>query len=178
MKTVVYALVAVYLAVIAATAVVHGAHLVEPVEGYRLSIFWMNTETLQNRLDALVRAGRVPEAMTYAGANAASWALMALLAVFGAARPFLGPSAPVAHIRSSAVVLGGLASLVLLAAWSRPLLDAASEIPSASNALSSMPAYWLFGMAASAAIIASHISFLAHDAALWVQTRLSPRPAL
>jgi len=89
-----------------------------------------------------------------------------------ALRAVVGPSVPLANIRSSAVVLGGLAGLVLLAAVAQPLLDEASRIPSASTTFSSMPAYWLFGMALSAAIVAAHLSLLAHDIALLARRRL------
>lgn len=162
----------IYLAAAALAAATTGHGLIEPVPGYRLSIFWMSPETLEARIDALVGAGRIFEAQVYAGTHAVSWAIILTLSLVGLVRPFLGPAVPLANIRSTAVVLGGLAGLVLLAAWTRPLLDEASRIPSMSTTLSSMPAYWLFGMALSAAIVSAHLSLLMHDIALWAKRRL------
>lgn len=173
MKRLIVTFCGIYLAAIAMASLTTGWGLAEPVPAYRLSILWMSPETLAARLDALIAAGRIFEAEIYAGAHAVSWAIMLTLVMVGTIRPFLGPSEPIANLRSSAVVLGGLAGLVLLAHWSRPLLDEASRIPSASTTFSSMPGYWLFGMAVSAAITGAHLSMLAHDATLWVRARLS-----
>lgn len=161
----------IYLAAVALAAATTGHGLVEPVPGYRLSIFWMAPDTLQARIDALVASGRVFEAEVYAGTHAVSWAVILALVAVGALRPFLGPSVPLANTRSAAIVLGGLAGLVLLAAWTRPLLDEAGRIPSPSTTLSAMPGYWLFGMGLSAAVVAAHLSLIAHDAALWARRR-------
>jgi hypothetical protein len=171
MRRLVMTFCGIYLAAIALAAATTGYGLIEPVPGYRLSIFWMSPETLEARIDALVAAGRVFEAQVYAGSHAVSWAVILTLVLVGALRAFLGPSMPLANMRSTAVVLGGLAGLVLLAAWTRPLLDEASRIPSASTTFSSLPAYWLFGMALSAAIVAGHLSLLMHDIALWAKRR-------
>ncbi|MFX6218374.1 hypothetical protein ABTF55_21480, partial [Acinetobacter baumannii] len=77
-----------------------------------------------------------------------------------------------------AVVLGGLTGLLLLAHVSRPILDMASQMPSASTTLSSMPAYWLLGMALSVAVTGSHLSLIAHDIVLWGLNRWrGPQPA-
>ncbi|QCK88290.1 hypothetical protein E8L99_22270 [Phreatobacter aquaticus] len=173
MRRLIVTFCAIYLAAVALASATTGWGLIEAVPGYRLSILWMSPETLAARLDAFVGAGRIFEAEVYAGAHAVSWAIMLTLVLVGTIRPFLGPSEPIANMRSSAVVLGGLAGLVLLAHWSRPLLDEASRIPSASTTLSSMPAYWLVGMAVSAAITGAHLSMLAHDAVLWARARYS-----
>ncbi|MBL8567891.1 MAG: hypothetical protein JNK84_02290 [Phreatobacter sp.] len=172
MRRLVMTFCGIYLAAAALAAATTGHGLIEPVPGYRLSIFWMSPDTLEARIDALVAAGRIFEAQVYAGTHAVSWAVILTLVLVGALRAFIGPSVPLANIRSSAVVLGGLAGLVLLAAVAQPLLDEASRIPSASTTFSSMPAYWLFGMALSAAIVAAHLSLLAHDIALLARRRL------
>lgn len=54
----------------------------------------------------------------------------------------------------------------------QPILDQASRIPAPTNALSSMPGYWLAGMAVSAAITGGHLSLIVHDLALMVKRRL------
>jgi hypothetical protein len=161
----------IYAAAATLAAATTGYGLIEPVANYRLSIFWMSPETLETRIDALVSAGRIFEAQIYAGTHAVSWAVILTLTLLGALRPLLGPSVPLANIRSTAIVLGGLAGLVFLAAWTRPLLDEASRIPSASTMLSSLPAYWLLGMILSAAVTAGHLSLLAHDITLWAKRR-------
>ena len=171
MRRLVITFCGIYLAAAALAAATTGYGLIEPAPAYRLSIFWMSPDTLIARIDALVAAGRIFEAQVYAGTHAVSWAVILTLLIVGFVRPLLGPSVPLANIRSTAIVLGGIAGLVLLSVWAQPLLDAASRIPSASNTLSSMPAYWLFGMTVSAAVTAAHLSLLAHDIALWAKRR-------
>lgn len=167
MKRLIVTFCGIYLAAVALAAATTGHGLIEAVPGYRLSILWMARETLEARLDALAHAGRPFEAMVYAGAHVASWAVLCTLVVIGLIRPLVGPSRPLANIRSSAVVLGGLAGLLLLAHVARPILDMASQMPSTSTTLSSMPAYWLLGMALSVVVTGSHLSLIAHDIVLW-----------
>ncbi|MBN8944264.1 MAG: hypothetical protein J0H01_32455 [Rhizobiales bacterium] len=178
MKRLIVTFCGIYLAAVALAAAATGHGLIEPVPGYRLSILWMARETLEARLDALAGAGRPFEAMVYAGAHVASWAMLCSLVVIGLVRPLVGPSRRLANIRSSAVVLGGLTGLMLLAHVTRPILDMASQIPSTSTALSSMPAYWLIGMALSVAVTGSHLSLVAHDIVLWGVARWrGPQPS-
>jgi hypothetical protein len=178
MRRLVMTFCGIYLAAFALAAATTGHGLIDPVPNYRLSIFWMTPETLEARIDALLAVGRIFEAQVYAGAHAVSWAVILTLAFVGALRALLAPSAPLANIRSTAIVLGGLAGLLLLAALTRPIMDEASRIPSMSTTLSSMPAYWLFGMGLSAAIVAAHLSLLMHDIALWAKRRwIASEPA-
>lgn len=172
MKRLVVTFCAIYVAAIALAAATTGWALVDPVPGYRLAVFWMSGATLDMRVDALVDAGRIFEAQLYAGCHAVSWAVILTLAAVGAVRPFVGPSRPLANVRTSAIIFGGLAFLTLLAIWTQPILDQASRIPSPTNALSSMPGYWILGMAVSAAITAGHLSLITHDLALIVRKRL------
>lgn len=161
----------IYLAAAALAAATTGHGLVDPVPGYRLSLLWMSPETLAARVDALGAAGRIFEAQIYAGLHAVSWAVVLALSLMGVVRPLIAPSVPLANIRSAAIVLGGLAGLILLSAVARPLLDQASRIPSASTTLSSMPGYWLFGMTLSAAVVATHLSLVFHDLTLAARRR-------
>ena len=103
--------------------------------------------------------------------HAASWAVILTLVLVGALRPLVGPSVPLANLRSTAIVMGGLAGLILLSVLAQPILDEASRIPSPSTALSSMPGYWIFGMALSAAITAGHLSLFVHDLVLVAKRR-------
>lgn len=167
MKRLVVILCAVYLAIVTAAATLAGHGLIEPVPHYRLAILWMAPETLASRLDALAAAGRVFEARLYGFAHGLSWLLVLGLAALGLGRPFFGPSRPLAPVRSSAIVLGGLAGLVLLNHVARPILDLAGQVPSSSMTLSAMPGYWLLGMALSAAVTGGHLALIAHDIALW-----------
>lgn len=172
MKRLVITFCAIYVAAIALAAATTGWALVEPVPDYRLAVFWMSGATLDMRIESLVGAGRVFEAQVYAGCHAVSWAIIMTLALVGAIRPFTGPSRPLANIRTSAIIFGGLAGLALLSIWTQPILDQASRIPSPTNAMSSMPGYWLLGMAVSAAITAGHLSLIVHDLALIAKKRL------
>ncbi|QCI63428.1 hypothetical protein [Phreatobacter stygius] len=171
MKRLIVTFCGIYLVAVALAAATTGHGLIEPVPGYRLAILWMAPETLEARLDALIGARRSFEAMVYAGTHALSWAVIGTLVLIGLIRPLLGPSRPLANTRASAVVLGGLAGLLLLAHVAQPILDEASRIPSASTMLSSLPAYWLAGMALSAAITGSHLSLIVHDIVLWCLAR-------
>lgn len=172
MKRLVVTFCAIYVAAIALASATTGWALVEPVPHYRLAVFWMSGATLDMRVNALVDAGRIFEAQVYAGSHAVSWAVILTLALIGAIRPFVGPSRPLANMRTSAIIFGGLALLALLATWMQPILDQASRIPAPTNALSSMPGYWLAGMAVSAAITGGHLSLIVHDLALMVKRRL------
>ncbi|CEJ14157.1 hypothetical protein BN1110_04485 [bacterium YEK0313] len=167
MKRLVVILCALYLATVVGAAMLTGHGLIEPVPRYRLAILWMAPETLAVRLDALAAAGRDFEARVYGFAHDLSWLLVAVLVLVGLGRPFFGPSRPLAPVRSSAIVLGGLAGLVLLNHWARPILDLAGQVPSASTTFSAMPAYWLLGMALSAAVTGGHLALVAHDVVLW-----------
>lgn len=172
MRRLVITLCGIYLAAAALAAATTGHGLIEPVPHYRMSVFWMMPETLQQRLDALVHARRIFEAEIYAGSHAVAWGVIMTLVFIGALRPLLGPSRPLANIRTAAIVLGGAAGLMLLTTWTRPLMEAASQIPSASTALSSMPGYWLLGMAISAAVLGANLSLVTHDMVLFARRRL------
>ena len=170
-KRLVVILCALYLAAVVGAAMLTGHGLIEPVPRYRLAILWMAPETLAARLDALAAAGRGFEARIYGFVHGLSWLLVAVLVLVGLVRPFFGPSRPLAPVRSSAIVLGGLAGLVLLNHWARPILDLAGQVPSASATFSAMPAYWLLGMALSAAVTGGHLALVAHDVVLWCRGR-------
>lgn len=172
MRRLIITVCGVYLAAAALAAATTGHGLIEPVPNYTLSIFWMAPETVQSRIGALVSAHRIFEAEIYAGSHAVAWGVILTLAFIGILRPLIGPSRPLANTRSAAIVLGGVAGLLLLAGWARPLMEAASRVPSASTLLSSMPGYWLFGMAVSAAILAAHLSLVLHDMVLAARRRL------
>ncbi|WP_439575730.1 hypothetical protein [Phreatobacter sp.] len=178
MKRLVITFCAIYVAAVALAAATTGWALIEPVPGYRLGVFWMSGATLEMRIGALVDAGRIFEAQVYAGCHAVSWAVILTLALVGAIRPFIGPSRPLANIRTSAIIFGGLAGLSLLSIWMQPILDQASRIPSSTNDLSSMPGYWIVGMAVSAAITSGHLSLIVHDLALIARKRLFGEDAL
>jgi len=171
MRRIVITFCGIYLAAATLAAAMTGYGLIDPVPGYRLSLFWMSPDTLAARVDALLGAQRVFEAQVYAGMHAVSWAVILTLALLGALRPLVGPSVPLANLRSTAIVMGGLAGLIVLSVLAQPILDEAARIPSPTNALSSMPGYWLFGMALSAAITAGHLSLFFHDLALAARRR-------
>ena len=171
MRRLVITFCGIYLAAAGLAALTTGWGLIEPVPHYRLAIFWMSPDTLAARVDVLLAADRVFEAQVYAGMHAVSWAVVLTLVLVGALRPLLGPSVPLANIRSTAIVMAGVAGLVVLSVLAQPLLDQASRIPTPTNALSSMPGYWLFGMALSAAITAGHLSLFAHDVMLAAKRR-------
>jgi hypothetical protein len=171
MRRIVITFCGIYLAAATLAAATTGFGLIEAVPAYRLSLFWMSPDTLAARVDALLAAQRIFEAQVYAGMHAASWAVILTLVLVGAIRPLVGPSVPLANLRSTAIVMGGLAGLVLLSVLAQPILDEASRIPSPSTALSSMPGYWIFGMALSAAITAGHLSLFVHDLVLVAKRR-------
>jgi hypothetical protein len=170
-KRLVVTFCAIYCATVALAAATMGHALVEPVPGYRLSVFWMAPETLDARVNALLAAGRSFEAMVYAGAHTASCGVLGALALIGLIRPFLGPSRPVANWRATTVILGGFAGLAILSYATRPLLDLAGQIPSAMPGFAAMPAYWLFGMVLSVAVTGGHLSLAVHDLVLWLAAR-------
>ena len=171
MRRLVITFCGIYLAAAALAAATTGWALIEPVPGYRLSLFWMSPDTLEARIDSLVAAHRIFEAQVYAGLHAVSWATVLSLTLVGALRALVGPSEPLANIRSTAIVMGCLAGLIVLSWLAQPILDQASRIPSPTTALSSMPGYWIFGMALSAAITAGHLSLFVHDMVLAAKKR-------
>jgi hypothetical protein len=177
MRRLVITFCGIYLAAAALAAALTGWGLIEAVPGYRLSVFWMSAATLDARLDALIAAHRIFEAEVYAGLHAVSWATILALTLVGALRALIGPSEPLANIRSTAIVMGGIAGLVVLSWVAQPILDQASRIPSPSTTLSSLPGYWILGMALSTAITAGHLSLLAHDMVLAAKRRWTgPEP--
>ncbi|MEI8144221.1 MAG: hypothetical protein WCH83_02040 [Alphaproteobacteria bacterium] len=155
-------------------ALTTGWALIEAVPGYRLGVLWLLPETLDMRLSALIDVNRVSEAIVYQSVHVAGAALIAAMTCVGIIRPLLAPSEPIAHFRSTTIVLGGTAVLIPLAIWSRPIMEIASTIPSPTNTLSSMPAYWYLGLILSAAIIATHMGLVAHDVSHWLRTRFGP----
>lgn len=170
-KRVIVILVGTYLVAIAGLAATTGEGLISPVANYRLSILWLSEATLANRMDALFASSRLFEADIYEGMHLLSVATIWSLGVIGLARPWLAPSEPIASIRSSAVVFGSIGLLFVLAHVTRPILDQASQIPSVTNTLSAMPAYWIFGLAVSAAILGAHLCMVAHDLSLAARQR-------
>lgn len=163
-----------FLAVlIAATTTGHG--LVEPVGGYRLSVFWLSLETLDARVGALFANARVHEALVYEGAHVVSVALILALSLVSSIRGGLGKATYICPIRPAAIVFGGIVGLMILARLMRPILDMAAEIPSASTMVSAMPAYWFLGLAVSASIVAAYTAFASHDFALWLRGEAEKR---
>lgn len=167
-----------FLAVLVAAATT-GHGLVEPVAGYRLSVFWLSSETLDARVGALFANARVHEALVYEGAHVVSVALILALSLVAAIRGALGKADYICPIRPAAVVFGGIVGLMILARLMRPVLDMAAEIPSASTMMSAMPAYWFLGLATSASIVAAYTAFASHDLAFWLRGEAEKRfPAL
>lgn len=167
MKRLVIVLCLFYFAAVAAAAALTGHGLIDPVPHYRLAILWIDPATLAARFDALVAANRIFEAHIYGFVHGLSCLLVALLVLIGLGWPLLGPGRRLAPVRSSIIVLGGLAGLALLNHLARPILDMASQVPSASATFSALPAYWLAGMALSAAVTGGHLALVAHDLVLW-----------
>lgn len=171
MKRIIAIACGLYVGAIALAAALTGQALIEPALGYRLSVLWLNPETLEHRLVALEANGRMVEAALYLASHQASVGVIVALSVYAFARPFLGPAEPICQVRSTALVMGSLLFLIVLAKLTQPILDVASDIPSASTALSSMPAYWYLGMVVSAAILAAHMALALHDVGLYLKTR-------
>lgn len=162
-KTNVNLIVAAYAAIAAVLAIGLGHGLAEIVPGIGPQVSWLMAETTGVRVAALRAAGRPETAALYALLAAVSWSTIVALATGGFVWGVLTKGATVIGVDRALGYMTALAGLYGVSTLVELGMHALPPEITNQTGPHAIPAFWLFAMIASAAILARVGALIAHD---------------